>query len=141
MSSLDLSSFITLIPLLIGLWIAVSVPVYVSAKLVTNGRAKFIQAMGATVLGPFVYVLVLLATSFALGFTGVVATLPAVLLALLAWLGVYKSSFKTSWLAALGIAALALTIFIVASSIIGVATVTFLPNLPVQPLPTPLQPA
>ncbi len=141
MASIDPSTLVTLIPLLIVLWIIVSVPVYFSAKIVTNGRARFTQAMGATALGPIVYAIVVFATIFVLGaIVGALATLPAVLLALLAWLGVFKSLFQTSWLKALGIAVLAIAVFIVASFLIGIATVAIVPGLPAQPLPTPLQP-
>ena len=139
---IDASSLVILIPMLVALWIIVSVPVYISAKIVTNGRAKFIQAMGATVLGPIVYVLVLFAVAVVLGaIVGNVAALAAVLLALLAWLGVFKSSFKTSWLAALGIAALAIAVFIVASFIINFAIIAFMPGTQPPVLPTPFQQA
>jgi hypothetical protein len=128
--------------MLVALWIIVSVPVYISAKVVTNGRAKFIQAMGATVLGPIVYVLVLFVVTIVLGaIVGGVATLAAVLLALLAWLGVFKSSFNTGWLAALGIAALAIAVFIVASFIINFAVLAFMPGMQQPVLPTPFQQA
>ncbi len=141
MPAIEPSSLVRLIVTLVALWIIVSIPVYVSAKIITNGKAKFVQAMGATFLGPLVYALVLFGITFALGtIVGVTATIPAVLLALLAWLGVFKSSFQTSWLAALGIAVLAVVVFIVASFIVDIATIRIVPGMPSKPLPTPLQP-
>ena len=139
MAAIDPSSLIIMIIMLIIVWIVVSVPVYFSAKIVTNGRARFTQAMGATALGPIVYAIVLFVTMFVLGaFLGAFATLPAVLLAILAWLGVFRSLFQTTWLKALGIALLAIVVFIVASFLIGIATVAFVPGLPTSPLPTPI---
>ncbi|MFY3741388.1 MAG: hypothetical protein HMLIMOIP_001843 [Candidatus Nitrosomirales archaeon] len=139
MATIDPSSLIIMIIMLIIVWIVVSVPVYFSAKIVTNGRARFTQAMGATALGPIVYAIVLFATIFVLGaLVGDFATLPAVLLAILAWLGVYRSIFDTTWLKALGIALLAIVVFIVASFLIGLAAVAFIPDLPTSPLPTPI---
>lgn len=141
MATIDPSALVILIPILIAVWIIVSIPVYFSAKIVTNGRARFTQAMGATALGPIVYVIVVFATVFVLGaIVGSFATLPAVLLAILAWLGVFKSLFQTTWLKALGIALLAIGVFVVASFIIGIAVVAFIPGVPTTPLPTPIPP-
>lgn len=139
MPAIDLPTIIAFIPTLIGLWVIVSVPVYISAKIVTSGRASFVQAMGATVLGPLAYVGVLLATMMAVGsFTDMrVAFLPLII-ALVAWLGVFKASFKTGWLAAIGIAALAVIVFIVAGLLIGFALIMFMPDIAPQPLPLPL---
>jgi len=140
-SSVDASTIIALIPTLIGLWIIVSIPVYISAKIVTGGRAKFIQAMGATVLGPLAYAGVLFASMVAFGpIAGGIATLPAVILALMVWFWVYKASFKTGWLAAIGISILAVIVFIISSFIIGIAMVAIMPESPPPALPTPLQP-
>ncbi|MFQ5970402.1 MAG: hypothetical protein ACE5J2_07910 [Nitrososphaerales archaeon] len=141
MSSVDASTIIALVPTLIGLWIIVSVPVYISAKIVTGGRAKFIQAMGATILGPLAYAGMLFASILALGpIAGGITTLPALVLALIVWFWVYKASFKTGWLAAIGIAILAFVVFIVASFIIGIAMLAIMPESPPPALPTPLQP-
>jgi len=139
-SGIDASAIVALIPTLIGLWIIVSIPVYISAKIVTGGRAKFIQAIGATLLGPLTYAGVLFATTITLGsIAGAIATLPAVLLALIAWFWVYKVSFKTGWLAAIGIAILAVIVFITASFIISIAVIAIMPGTPPPTLPTPLQ--
>ena len=140
MSGTDISAIVALIPTLIALWIIVSIPVYISAKIVTGGRAKFVHAIGATLLGPLTYVGVLFATTVTLGsIAGAIATLPAVLLALIAWFWIYKVSFKTGWLAAIGIAILAVIVFIAASFIISIAMIAIMPSAPPPALPMPLQ--
>jgi hypothetical protein len=89
---------------LVVLWVAVSVPVYVSGKLITRGRAELGSAMGATLGGALVYAIVLYGTGLflpsALGPLGLLASF---VLAIVAWLAVYRSSFGTSWAGAVGI--------------------------------------
>jgi len=117
----DLFSLIIIIVVLIVLWILVSIPVYIAAKAVTGGRASFGQAMLATLLGPIVFALVRYIAILFLGFLSIgSASLLALVLAFIAWLWVYKSSFHTGWLQALGIALLAIVVFIVLSLIIGI---------------------
>lgn len=138
MSDIDASTVTTLIPALILLWITVSIPVYVAAKLLTGGRARFVQALGATLLGPLIYAGVLLASTFTFGvITGGISILPAFLLSLIAWLWVYKRSFNTGWLAAIGISIIAVIIFVITSFLISIAIVAFFPESP-PVLPTPL---
>ena len=140
MSDIDISAIAVLIPTLIALWIIVSIPVYISAKIVTGGRAKFVQAIGATLLGPLTYAGVLFAITVILGpLAGAIAALPAVLLALIAWFWIYKVSFKTGWIAAIGIAVIAVIVFIAASFIIGIAMIAIMPDAPPPALPMPLQ--
>ncbi|NIM46035.1 MAG: hypothetical protein GTO54_10495 [Nitrososphaeria archaeon] len=111
--------FIFLIGLII-LWAIVSIPVYLSAKIVTGGRASFGGAMGATLLGPLVYFIVLFGVSFFLGSViGGSSFVWALILAFLAWVAVFKSVFETGWLGALGIAILAVVIFIILSIMLG----------------------
>ncbi|NWG09123.1 MAG: hypothetical protein HXX80_02220 [Nitrososphaerales archaeon] len=115
----DLFSLIVVLVVLIVLWIAVSIPVYIAAKMVTGGKASLGQAMIATLLGPIVFAIVQTIVILFLGFLGVgPAALLALVLAFIAWLWVYKSSFKTGWLQALGIALLAVVVFFVLSLII-----------------------
>jgi len=118
---IDLFSLIVVLAVLIILWIVVSIPVYIAAKAVTGGKAGLGQAMIATLLGPIVFALVqYIAISF-LGFLGVGSvSLLALVLAFIAWLWVYKSSFHTGWLQAFGIALLAIVVFFVLSLIIGI---------------------
>jgi len=117
----DLLSLIVILVVLIVLWILVSIPVYIAAKAVTGGKASFGQAMLATLLGPIVFALVRYIAILFLGFLSIgSASLLALVLAFIAWLWVYKSSFHTGWLQALGIALLAIVVFIVLSLIIGI---------------------
>ena len=44
---------------LVVLWIVVSIPVWIAAKVLTLGRAKFTRAMLVTAVGPIVYAVVL----------------------------------------------------------------------------------
>lgn len=140
MAGMDVSAILALIPTLLGLWIIISIPVYLAARVVTSGRARFVQAMGATILGPFAYLAVLIVSTAILGsIVGGLATIPAVILALIVWLWVYKRSFKTGWLAAGGIAILAIIVFIAASFIIMFTMGMFMPESQQPVLPAPLQ--
>lgn len=122
--------WIYIILILILIWIIISIPVYIAAKIVTGGKATFGQAMLATLLGPIVYVLVLSLTSIFLGFlVGPYAFLLALILAFIAWLGVYKSSFNTGWLQALGIALLAIVILFILSLILAIIFGAIVPIL------------
>ena len=143
LTGIDIEAMIFLVPTLIGLWIIVSIPVYLAARLVTSGTAKFTQAMGATILGPLAYILVLILVSEVLGFVvGGSATLLAIILALVQlWFWVYKFSFKTGWIAAIGIALLAIIVFIIASFIVVVVLGILFPGIPQPILPSPLQQA
>tara|TARA_Y100000780_G_C13687685_1_gene418278 strand:+ start:2851 stop:3279 length:429 start_codon:yes stop_codon:yes gene_type:complete len=137
---IDTGSILTLVPVLLGLWIIVSIPVYLAASVVTSGRAKFTQAMGATILGPLAYLAVVVVSTVILGsIIGGMATLLAIVLALIVWFWIYKTSFKTGWLAAIGIAILAIIVFIVMSFIIMLVMEIFLPGIPQPILPVPLQ--
>lgn len=142
LTGIDIGAIILLVPMLLGLWIIVSIPVYLAARVVTTGRAKFTQAMGATILGPLAYILVLILATEVLGFVVKgTATLLAIILALVVWLWVYKSSFKTGWIASIGIALLAIIVFIIASFIVVFALGIFFPGIPQPVLPSPLHQA
>ncbi len=119
-----------IILILLLMWIIVSIPVYIAAKIVTGGKATFGRAMLATLLGPIVYGIVLLLATIFLGpLVGPYALLLALILAFIAWLWVYKSSFKTGWLQALGIALLAIIIMVVIGLILAVFFGAILPFL------------
>jgi hypothetical protein len=101
---------------LIIIWIVVSIPVWLAGKAVTGGKASFGDALLATLAGPIVYFIV----SFLVGyFLGASALFFGYILALIAWIWVFKASFQTGWLRAILIAILAWVIFIVLSIIIG----------------------
>jgi hypothetical protein len=110
---------VTLIGLLI-LWVIVSIPVWIAAKALTGGRASFGSALLATLAGPIVYFLVTWLVGFFLGAAiGAPAFIFGWLLALLAWIWVYKAAFETGWIRAILIAVLAWIIFVVLSFIFG----------------------
>ena len=105
---------------LIILWIIVSIPVWLAGKAVTGGKGSFGEAMLATLAGPIVYFIVSVIVDFFLGAViGGASFVFGFLLALLAWIWVFKASFRTGWLQAILIAILAWVIFIVLSIVIG----------------------
>ncbi len=117
---LTLAALAILIIGLIVLWIIISIPVYFAGKIIKGGMCSLGNAMVATLFGPLVYFIVFMLSSLLLGvIIGKSAHIWAILLAFLAWLGVYKSSFKTGWIEALGIAVLAIAIFVVIGALIG----------------------
>ncbi len=76
--------------------------------------------MVATLAGPIVYFVILVVVDFFLGTViGSEAFIFALILAFIAWIWVYKSSFGTSWLGGLGIAILSVIIFAIMSLILG----------------------
>jgi hypothetical protein len=102
------------------LWIVVSIPVWLAAKALTGGHATFGEALVATLAGPIVFYIVTFLVGLFLGVViGTGAFVIGWILALIAWIWVYKASFKTGWIRAILIAFLAWIIFIVLSFIIG----------------------
>jgi len=109
----------TLIGLII-LWIIVSIPVWLAGKAVTGGKATFGDALLATLAGPIVYFIVTFLVALFLGaIIGSAAVVFGYILALIAWIWVFKASFSTGWLQAILIAILAWVFFIVISIVIG----------------------
>ena len=105
---------------LIIIWVIVSVPVYLTGKLVTAGESTLGDAMVATLFGPIVYAATLFIFSVLLSaWAGSGAYLWALIVAFLAWLGVFKASFKTGWLRTLAIALLAILVFAGISVLFG----------------------
>jgi hypothetical protein len=133
--NLTLTSLLLSIVGLVILWIVVSIPVWLADKAVTGGKATIGEAMLATLLGPIVYAVTLFLVGFFLGgVIGSSAYIIALILALVAWIWVYKASFKTGWLGAIGIAILAWIIFVVISIVFGalfgiVVPGTFFPHI------------
>lgn len=118
-SVISLVDLIIVLVALLILWAIVSLPVYVAAKLVTSGKAGFGQAMGATLGGAIVYVIVLAGVSFFLGaLIGHAAVAFAVLLAFVAWLAFYRSVFHVGWLGAIGIAIISIIVIVIMSLIL-----------------------
>ncbi len=114
------SLLLTLVGLII-LWIVVSIPVWIAAKAATGGHATFGEALLATLAGPIVYFIVTFLVDFFLSAViGSTAFVIGWILALIAWIWVYKASFETGWLRAILIAILAWVVFIILSVIVGV---------------------
>ncbi len=129
-----MSLIVTIIGLII-VWIVISIPAWLAGKAITGGKSTFGDAMVATLFGPIVYVVVLIAVDFFLGtLIGSGAYIIALLLAFIGWIWVYKSSFGTGWLGGIGIAILAVIVFAVMSLILGslfglVVPASFFPHL------------
>jgi hypothetical protein len=71
--------------------------------MITEGKARFGQAMVATLGRELVYFIILYGVVFFLGASlGTTAGLLGLGLALIAWLAVHRASFDTSWGRALG---------------------------------------
>ena len=129
---------------LLVLWIIVSIPVWIAAKILTRGRVKFSRAMLVTALGPIIYAIVFFISATLL--TAIVGgvTVPMIIgfvVAFLAWIAVFKKGFDTGWLRALGIAILAIIIFAVIGLVISFIIQLIVPQAPpITPVtPIPLQ--
>jgi hypothetical protein len=95
--------------------------VWIAGKAVTGGHASFGGALLATLAGPIVYAIVIFLVDFFLsGIIGSSAYVFGYILALIAWVWVFKASFETGWLKAILIAILAWVMFVVLSFIVGV---------------------
>lgn len=136
---MDILASIIFVVTLVGLWAAVSIPVYISAKILTAGRVRLIHAMGATALGPIVYAGVVLVSLGLLGsILGAQASVPAMILAFISWLWIYKSIFKTGWIRAFGIAVLAVIVFVALAFIFSLAMSMIMPIVgEYMPVPEP----
>ena len=89
---------------LIVLWIVVSIPVYFAGKLIKGSKAGFGDAMFATLGGGIAYFLVFYLVLILLNpLLGMAAIAIGYILAIIAWLAVYRGAFNTGWLGALGI--------------------------------------
>jgi hypothetical protein len=118
--NMTLTSLLVTIIGLVILWIVVSIPVWLAGKAVTGGKATFGEAMIATLFGPIIYAVTLILVDFFLGsLIGSAAYIIALILAFVAWIWVYKASFKTGWLGGVAIAILAVIIFAVISIVLG----------------------
>jgi hypothetical protein len=101
---MTLSGLLFLLVALVILWIIVSIPVYFAGKAVTGGKAHFGEAMGATLGGGLAYFVVYYGVVIFLGpLLGGSTAILALILAFIVWLAVYRASFDTGWIGALGI--------------------------------------
>lgn len=124
---------------LIVLWIIVTIPVWIAAKVLTLGRAKFTRAMLVTAAGPIVYAIVFFISAAVLTVALGDPTIPAIIafiLAFVAWIGVFKKGFDTGWIRALAIAILAIVVFAVIGVIITLIMQAVVPGAPpITPIP------
>jgi hypothetical protein len=124
---------------LIALWIIVTIPVWIAAKILTLGKAKFTRAMLVTAAGPIVYGIVFFISAAVLTVALGDSTMPAIIafiLAFIAWIGVFKKGFDTGWIRALAIAILATVVFAVIGVIITLITQAIVPGAPpITPFP------
>jgi hypothetical protein len=110
---------------LIIIWIIVSVPVFISAKMIAGRRATFGEALLATLVGPLVFGIIL-TIGYAITqrvFSGL--GIIAFLVAFLAWIGVFKAVFQTGWIRAFGIAVLSLIVALVIFVILAILGFAF----------------
>ena len=125
---------------LLMMWIIVSVPVWIAAKIVTLGKAKFTRAMLVTAVGPFVYAIVFFLSNAALTATlGQQFLISAIsfILAFIAWIGVFKAGFRTGWIRALGIAFVATIVFVIIGAIVTAGLQAVAPGTPaITPFPS-----
>ncbi len=124
---------------LIALWIIVTIPVWIAAKILTLGRAKFTRAMLVTAVGPIVYAIVFFISVAVLTVAFGDSTIPAIIafiLAFIAWIGVFKKGFDTGWIRALAIAILATVVFAIIGVIITLIIQAIVPGAPpITPIP------
>lgn len=131
-----------LIPLLIflGTWIIVTIPVYISARILTIGNVGFGRAMLATFVGPLMFITVFFISLILLGsaISNLLTIAIALILSIIAWLGTFKVIFNTTWLRSIAIVIIALIIFIITVFIIGLILLFLFPTIPKDMLPIPI---
>jgi hypothetical protein len=93
----DLFYILLVLIISVLVWMIVSIPVYIAAKIIKGDKATFSQAMLATLLGPIVFTFVRIVVILFLGFLGVSQS-ALLAFAFVFWLWVYKASFDTGWL-------------------------------------------
>ena len=124
---------------LIALWIIVTIPVWIAAKILTLGKARFTRAMLVTAVGPIVYAVVFFISAAVLTIALGDPTIPALIafiIAFIAWIGIFKKGFDTGWIRALAIAILAIIVFAVIGVIITLIMQAVVPGAPpITPIP------
>ena len=110
----DLTGLLFLIVGLVILWIIISIPVYFAGKAITGKKATFGDAMSATLGGGLAYFIIYWGVAFFLTpLLGPTATVLGLVLAIIVWLAVFRASFDTGWLQAIGIVIVAWVILLV----------------------------
>ncbi|HYA81833.1 MAG TPA: hypothetical protein VEH06_00090 [Candidatus Bathyarchaeia archaeon] len=140
---IDLASIIIAITSLVIIWVIVSIPVWMSAKIFLSRRASFGCAMLVTAVGPIVYAVVLIVSttiiSLAVGSRLSLITSIGVFLAFLAWIYVFKRGFETGWIRATAIAIIAILVFVMIGVTIGSFIHHIVPNVPPVVISQPFQ--
>jgi hypothetical protein len=129
-----------LLSILIGAWIILSIPVYISARLMTMKRVSFPKAMLATLVAPLLYAIIAVGSLLLMDSIGVIAIVLALIAAPMAWLWAYKNLFDTGWLRALGITILSVVLLVVSIWMVSSMMSIILPDLPlhdISPMPLP----
>jgi len=126
--AIHIPSVLKIASILVGLiivWIIVSIPIYISAKIIVGRKASFGEALLATLVGPIVFGIVVavgyIITQRVFGGLGILA----VLLGFLAWIAVYKGVFHTGWVRAFGIALLSVIVALVIIVILAILGFAF----------------
>ena len=139
----DLAWIIIAITSLIIIWAIVSIPVWISAKILLWRRANFGRAMLVTAVGPIVYAVVLIISttiiSLATGNRLSLITSLGVVLAFLAWIYIFKRGFETGWIRATTIAIVAILVFVMIGVAIGSFTHHIVPTAPPIIITQPFQ--
>jgi hypothetical protein len=117
------------------LWAIVSIPVWISARVLSAKQGKFSRAMLVTLAGPLTYMIVyfistrLLTILLSLGnkyyYSLSSVNMIGIVLALVGWIYVFKKGFATGWIRALCIAIVAVIVFV----IMGIAIALILDQL------------
>lgn len=130
---MDLAQLIIAVIVLLVGWVIVSIPLWLAAKVLTEGRATLGAAMLGMLLGGIVFVIVYAATYLVTNIftSSIIAVIAASVLSFLAFLGLYKMLFNVGWLRALAIAILAVIfavviLFVIAAILValGVSSVS-----------------
>jgi hypothetical protein len=130
---------------LLVLWVIVSIPVWIAAKVLAGRHARFTRAMLVTAVGPIIYALVFFTSAAVLTLTFGnmdLLILLSFIIAFIAWIGVFKEGFDVGWLRAFGISVLATIVFAVLGVLVTLAIHAVVPQAPpITPIPVPLQQA
>ena len=146
--SLIISVIITIASFLI-LWAIVSIPVWISARILGAKEAKFGRAMLVTAAGPIAYWIVffistrLLESLFLLGnnyyyYSVASVNIIGIIISIIVWIYIFKKGFETGWLRALAIAILAVVVFVIVGMIIFPIInqlVPYTPHTTITPIP------
>lgn len=138
------------------IWVIVSIPVWISAKILRAKQTKFTRAMLVTAVGPIVYGIVLyvstkllvslssssssLSSLLSIGRSPLPSlnTMVGIVIAFVAWIYVFKRAFQTSWIRALGISVAAVIIFVIVGTIISSFIIhQIIPHTPFSLSPPP----